>query len=656
MADPYFSDPFSPPFSPLPAQASGPPALRIEIVKRSILEMAPEGIYFRARVTGFGSEDRADRAEAYDPSFHELRYHWQVQPLEAAGFAPRPSVRLTNLAAAHNDSNTGYGKEFGHVFTAPGRYLVRCQVHNEERQEIGASLEILIRDPAEICAGPRTILLDPDGTGDPERYPRARIAADWTTAMEALESEDAPGRILVPRGARIRIEGQRLRPRLANFWLGAWGQGAAPVIEAEGDACLDLTPRFGGDTALSGLRFVGPWDSVRERGRFLTALGIRPSDMPRAVTVSDCDFSGWGLTIRAQRTEDGIESGAEGERDLNALFLHDCGIGNWGDYGLFGPENPRGIVSITACSIAQHPEAAMGGETSKSQRSNQHGPIRLARPGYFYMAASELFSRNGWSLAGGIAADQPCLRFNTSMKAGCHAIIERCAMEGGMTTLVYVRATDRTRELHPGNFVLEKSLIVGSARSVGLIATQATGVTLRNNLLIKPDAPFPSNAWRAAISADPAPEDSQQIEPNLPIRVYSNTYINWLSPPNRDEQPLRFARGLDAYPVFAEENNLSVLPAAPEEMAERLELAPVAFETLQDTWQPRYLGLRYFEHGGGALPQMDRRFATRAESVFLPYPAPGSAVIGSATGTVALDDFFSRLRPDPESRGAFEPF
>ncbi len=131
--------------------------------------------------------------------------------------------------------------------------------------------------------------------------------------------------------------------------------------------------------------------------------------------------------------------------------------------------------------------------------------------------------------------------------------------------------------------------------------------------------------------------------------------MNRLSAANRRDRPLTFAEGVDDYPVFSEENNVSLLPAAPEEMTDIPDLSPETLVTLTGVWTPRYLGVRYHDHGRGGRVAMDTRFATPEDSVTLPYPAPGSALVGTATGTVALDDLLGRIRPDPESRGALEP-
>ncbi|MEM6421057.1 MAG: PKD domain-containing protein [Pseudomonadota bacterium] len=617
-------------------------AVSLSVTRRSAFGFAPEAVFLRAGVT-HPDHPEADTQAAYDPSFHGLRYAWEF------GDPGAVSDKVVNLPAAHNDLNVGYGKEVAHVYARPGRYAVACVVHDEDGTEIGrAEMDVVVGDPEPFYGGPRTILVDPEGRGDPATYPDAAVVTGLQGALETMRASPAPVRILLKRGtvtpwaSRIGID-----RNVAGVRFGAWGSGPRPVLAAdprmEGRVLISVDPNHSGDTVFDGLAFEGPWDATTETGRQITLIeAFQTRD--RAYLMTDCTFRGSGIAVHF------VDLLPE-DRTRAALTLNNCDITGWGDYGVYaGRFTVDQHIAVIGCAIHQHPEAMMGGGGTRDGQRNQHGPLRLSGGGHAYIACSDLFSRNGWSEAGqGLGADQPCLRWNSNTAALRSAgVVDRVAMEGGFT-LVSVANVLGEEPVRGTNIVFDKCLLVGSARTRVIFDIEYTGVTVRNCLIVRPETPMVSLDW-IAVFEDFRRDDRVYLDPGWPVRLYSNTIVNRMGP----GRPLTVANGIDDFAVFSDENNVLFTPNAPGEMREAPGLAEAPLETVGGVWTARYLGVRHLDRGGGAQIEMDRRFATPAGAVRLYAPAPGSPLIGTAMGTVAADDFFGQLRGDPPDRGAIE--
>lgn len=639
--------------------AVGSGTVTIGILGRSVLEVAPDGVFFRASVRDRNVAEARNRQE-YDPSFHACTYVWSFGDPGAA------SDKVVNVPAAHNDLDCAFGKEVGHVFTRPGTYTVTCAVHGPEGFIGSAETTLSVRDPDEVFAGEATILLDPGGTGDPATYPEAIVVTTLEEARAALEAppDDGeaeaeaeapePRRLLLRRGIALDYDATLgLSDIHANLFLGTYGTGPRPVISA--GAQIDADTRFiyagrpfRGDMVVQGLDLRGPWDVIAETG--LRLIGIDMVDAalaedappnPRMAVVDDCLLSGYDLAIYLPQH---LPAGA-----ITNTHINNCLITDWAAYAVYAGDLGDGAVSITGTAMAQNPDAPSGGSQAIGV-GNSQGPLRTAKRGRIYCAASDFFSRCGWSQIEGLPADQPCLRWNTHMEPGASGHFERCAFEGGNFVVTSTHSEGGNPPRPPGNFVLEKSLVVGTATTYQLVSWETNGATFRNNLLIRPDTliPYPSIRWDAAFQMA-SPDDTPMTAPDAPLRVYSNTYVNLMGASTGAGSPLAFDNdAIETFAVFSNENNLTLLPKQPRLQREDPGLDRQEFRTVGGTWASRYRGLR---HGGG---RMMTAYATPDRSVFVFLPVAGAPSWNSAVGTVAFDDFFGRVRGALPDRGAFE--
>ncbi len=624
--------------------AAGGGTVNITLLRRSDQQMAPEAAYFRATVAGFDANDRSATSTAYDPSYHDLRYRWTVTR-QGQGFTARATVKLKNLPAAHDDTNTGYGKEFGHVFTDPGTYVISCEVRDRSGTTGSASTQITVDDPASTAAGSATIVVAKDGnfSGAPAG---ANQVTSWGAAYSALDALSGAGRILLKRGESYAIGAERVDSGFGNFYVGAWGSGSDPVLQTSGTSDgFDVLGSFTGDFVLTDVDLQGPWDSTTEAGSHPgKGIDVSASANSKYVLLNNCDLSGFSQSILSMK-------------DANALTLtalHDTVITNWADYGIFQPENSNGILIITASAIVQDENAMMGGDQMKNGISNQHGPLRIAGIGYVYVAASEFFSRNSWALQGGIANDQSCVRWNTGQDAGSHGTFERCVFEGGDGPFSTARSNSNSIPANVTNLLLDKCLVIGTATTSGLMGVQPNGVTVRNCIFLKPNRPYFAGDFNYMIDAEPAGGGSLS-SPNDPVKIYNNTFVNLLSAANTGNN-LDTLEGFAQFNSTAIANNVLAAPNWPAQQSEDPQLSFVTnMPVVGGSFDSRYLGVKYNNYGNGAQTSMDTSYATQAGILDTFEPLAGSPLIGSAAGETAIDDFYGVLRPAGASRGAVEP-
>jgi hypothetical protein len=604
------------------------------VLRRSALQTAPDAVFFRASVTYPGIAEARSSTE-YDESHHRLRYTWDFCDPGAA------SDKVVNLPTAHNDLDTAYGKEVAHIFRRPGRYRVTCRIDSPDGFVGAAELEVLVKDPNLVFAGAQTILVDPDGLGDPA-WPQAQMVRDWDTALAAAAGNGRT-RLLLRRGQRYSLFAeQRLTRRHGSVHIGAFGTGLRPELRSlSGRAMFEIRGSFDGTVTVQGLDLRGPWDAAAETGARIDGLRIDQGNR-RTVILDDCTFSGFGTGI--------LITGSRDSPDEGLFAVHDCAITNWGNYGLLASPDLRNHIAILGSAIYQHPQAMQGGQGKDGFSHNEHGPVRIAGAGHFHMDVCDLFSRTGWTRLDGVPADQSCLRWNTKALPGSSGTVSRCAMEGGLS-IVALRDENANGDRYLSNFVLEKCLLVGSASTIIGVSLQFTGQTVRNNIIIMPDVPSAAIPWQAMIvsRADVNPEG--QRDPAAPVAVYANTLIQRRSDAHHDG-PMDIERGMAEFAVFSFENNLFYTPNNTTQRGGEpgLILGGGPLETVGGVWRSRFAGLKYQPE----QPVMDDRFATPPGQLRDVVPAPGTPKADDAMGMSALDDFFGRLRGETPDRGAIE--
>ncbi len=558
--------------------------------------VAPAGVWFEAvDPQGFALETRARAGLTYDPAFHELHYTWQVTG------PPKPYEAPVNMVRPWNNMRLAHGPKVALFFPDPGGYEVRLTARDARGTVAEAAYRIDIASPETSFPGVSTLCVafDPG-----ESWAEAPAGAVRLTSFAALEKALAraagPTRLLFRRGETFELEQLRF-DTAAAYHVDAWGQGAAPVLRTafgQRSPILRLTKRAQArQFTVANLEFRGHWNPVTETGIASgSPLEWTPSRQTAHYTVWNSTFRNYGL----------IDFQVNKSVPATVLIGNST-ITSWQNFGtLFRSDMAR--LGLAGMCMAQHPEALHGGIESRAL-SNRGGPVRITKCRDAYIGCSDFFSRSGWSGLAGELADQPCLRLNTSGEPGSSFTLDRVVCEGGYHVVNMAGSNPRVPE-HPGNYVIDKALLVATAKTIGpFIANDFGGVTARNVLAIRPDVvKRHPNRWLGGMHADPDNPTAANLA--TPVALHSSTFLNLAS--GRREQKDRWTElfpGHEAFQDVTIENTL---------MADGIETAKGLFD-LSESFSGirlRYRGIRYgFRNPRGKL----ERAIGPGQSLLVPY-------------------------------------
>jgi PKD repeat protein len=625
----------TPPTTP-PVNGAGTASATI-LATRSVLQTAPERVYFEAEVEGFTTLGPST-PDGYDPRMHDLVYEWDFGDPGARFMAPERGL------PGWNDANRAFGPFVAHMFTAPGTYTVTLTVIEPETGENATTtMPFVVRDPETEFPGLNTIYVS--AAGEFGTAPEgATLMNDLRAAIQGVRG--SPKRIMLRGGETFAIP-DRIWIRLQETSMHIMGEpGAAerPVIQY--DAAID--PAFSLfshratlptiETVYAGLRFQGEWDSVTETGRETVGISIEAKALGDVV-VHDCEFNGLSQSVMEATAE-------KADQDQKSLFMSDTRVSDWRSIGQYAAGASR--YAHIGCAIVAHEDAMAGGP--KDGTHNEHGCIRY-QPSHPYKAVidgCDFFNRKGWfENHSTFRTQQSCIRWNQRSTPGSVLNMQRNSLEGGrrvFSGLAVATANGETPE-NVQNVLIDKNVFVGSHMTRNAIGIDHSGVTVRNNLMIFPDVERLNNIF------DPsgAVGLSNVVNPDAvldgPIRIYNNTAINLLSDNRRSGGLVaEFVRNKAGFSNVVVDNNIFHQPntKTPQE----------PFGPLSDTplWTPREKGYRSVEH-----PVLMTELATPDDTVRLSAPLAGSDALGAAlTGLVSTFDIYGNSRPAYPSVGALE--
>lgn len=555
---------------------------------------APVGIWFEATdIDGFDVPGGPPPGDTYDPSFHAITYVWTIKGAPLAAFdAPE------NMVPDWADANRAYGRQVAFFFPAPGTYEVDLWARDRSGNEARATHRVEVADPTATYPGDRTVCVsfDPGETwaGAPAGCQTVRTARDL---LGAVVEARKPLRVLFKRGQSYALPAIDVRNQKLGQ-IDAWETGAPPVLRPEDDrspvVTLGKRSRMEGFTA-ANLTFQGAWDATTETGRStLSPLRWSKSGTPCHHTVWNCRFSGFDhLDFEVKKDTPGT------------VLVGNSHVTNWRNFG-FLLNSPRTRFALVGTAVAQDRNALHGGRKG-GHLSNTHGPLRIADCAQVYLGACDFFSRTGWSSLAGELADQPCLRLNSNAVRGNAYNLDRIVCEGGHHPISFDAANTRLEET-PGNYLIDKALLIGTAKTIGpFVVVDLGGVTIRNLVAILPDAPRKHpNRWQGVIRTDmdnPAPDNGI-----VPFLLYGTSVVNLLSAENNRAEPWELHQGNEMFQNYTLENVL-LHDGEGDDSGIRLGDPMPGI-------RPRYQGIRY-----GFKPQTGT-FAdhvTRGESFVIPY-------------------------------------
>lgn len=455
-------------------------------VERPGVNAAPSPVFFEvANVTGCDAADPGV-GEVRDPKFHDIAYVWDFG--DAANATPDNAADL-NLPTAWKNINVGYGKRTAHVYSTPGTFAVTVTAYEPSTRRKGsATVNVTIGDPKAVFPTTRTIIFNPNSIDlTSYGYPSASVQTTWggvTSARNAVAASTA--QILIAPGVTLNNTQLCSDTSWANIRIGALDPtGAKPIIQGYTTQNNQFLIRDFNTTktecVLFGLDLRGDWDSTRQTGINNPPVSISGVSGVATHLIMNhrCKFSGFSSIGGASSINSAV---------VPYLVESETTITNWQDYGTFGPDTYNAHGAFIACSIHQDVNALSGGAKDLGFY-NQHGPLRVAEADSVVIDACSLYSRNGWSPAGGgqagelepyvTCAIQPALRLNTdSFVAGFRAVVTRIVCEGGIGLEEQGGAAVDT----PGNYLFDKWVQIVESRTQETIEIRHSGVTMRNGL------------------------------------------------------------------------------------------------------------------------------------------------------------------------------
>ncbi|MEM1371535.1 MAG: hypothetical protein AAGG72_04815, partial [Pseudomonadota bacterium] len=508
------------------AQGAAIGTLSVSIPRRMQNSLGKEAVFFRATAAVAGITTATISSSTYDESASELIYNWTVS--KSGGYT-NTSSKVVNTAAVWNDMTRMYSREPCHVFTEAGTYTVSCMCYRESDGAFVGSANTNVTVGAASFAGTNTILVNAAGQGDPA-YPGATVV---TTLDAGIAAMSGVSRVLLKRGETFTGASRNISG--SYFHIGAYGTGARPSINSSGlngPRQFRITSNFTGDFILDGVEMYGGWNPDTETGNQAELIELQGGPNSPNVLITDC--------ILRNGFSNFIYGGTANTGNNPLIAIHDTEIRDWLQYGMFiGKHNNDQWVGILGVRSTQSEQAMMGGfdkdDIAPGAPGNQHGPLRFAEGGHFYLDVLDFYSRNGWAAGSAVAPPagmQACIRFHTSPNREGHGkrssgMVTRAAFEGGSAAINVGDSGGGNQSANTGyGLIIDKCIHAGTADTRQHLQITAAGVTIRNFFGHVPTQ-YLDNASRSfrtpILRGSPA---GVFPDASWPFHIYNNTFIN----------------------------------------------------------------------------------------------------------------------------------
>ena len=187
--------------------------------------VAPLSVFFDATAT---------KATATTRPFHDLEYRWEFG--DPAGGA----TWNAGSGSGANSRNFATGAVAAHVFEAPGTYTVAV-LATDGTNTAHSCTQIVVQDPDAVFAGANTVCIGANslpeaGTGGCPAGATTVQRADFVTVIQSYALTGK--RVLFKRGDTFTAASTANLTRTGPGIIGAFGTGAAPVVQMTGDATI----------------------------------------------------------------------------------------------------------------------------------------------------------------------------------------------------------------------------------------------------------------------------------------------------------------------------------------------------------------------------------------------------------------------------------
>lgn len=565
---------------------------------------APLGVFFEAVASGPGITDPV----------RDVYYVWNFGD---------PGAVFPNLTAEAKhgaDANHATGPTAAHVYAAGGSFapsVTAYWLHNGTLKSVtGAADPVSVTGGDAFFAAADTVVcsLVGDFTGAPAGATQVTTTADLVTAV-GQRSQSAAIRIMLRGGETYLFDAvELLSSAIDVVRIEGFGAGR-PVLRR-----INSAASFGtgfitranncDDFGLSGLEFSGGYDPV-------TATLAANEDRATAVH----GFNVKHITMWDVKTR-GLDSSLYSEDPVITGGTRIIGGCDWGDWLNYGALCGGHYMAFVGNRIKQNPATLLGGD-GKQYAANpmyaDHGPLRIFNntsyaTSYQLYSKNELYSRSGWSGYGATQAVQPCIRAIMTNPSNSFLVITQNTVEGGFIPIQADELGSFDQQSAVG--LIEANYIKGDEQSDRAIQSTHVGLTVRNNIMVKPDLPEEHVGFTSFFRYK-YPGGAAMASPPLTV-IEHNTVVN-------EQSAANIAAGNVA--IFEQGG---VGDPAPVQVTNNILKADNA-------------------SNGGGLTDYDP-----LDPAQLYRPLAGSAAIGAVSGARPVADFDGVLRAEPTEVGALE--
>lgn len=606
---------------------------------RTVLQCAPDSVRFLVDLSAATFDAVGPTgSEVWDARLHDLIYLWDFGDAGNWG-AP------VNVLSDWKARTTAKGPFVAHMFRTAGTYSVSLTVYEPSTGKLSTtSTSIVVADPDTVYAGAKTLCINPTGdndfTGKPIGATEANAdiittdAAPWTTLKSATEVR----RVLLKRGGTYTVHLVFDGGDYGGLLFGAYGFGPDPVI----NSVLDNRVLYGNDPGFPAANKDFRVEYWNLQGNFnptaqlantvdttVHTLGLSRFDVPLDYMLHSVSTSGTSRSVSyMQQADDSLKTN---------FHADNCTMTNFGgQYPMFfsPQEHMEGSVSFTGCRIAQNPDAV----DDPSVRAN----IRINHAQNVHLRGCDLFS---------VDSSQPCIKLiETPSADGTLINVHSCSFEGGLMPISFSNNTTQAFDLRTTahNMIVDGVIAVGAHKTRGIVICDATGLTLRNSLLIQPGM---AKSGGSGIQSFLYMEDDfinpiPQVVLDTPVRMYNNTLVNYrITMGNGGSDPLTIddrSAYSGGFTNVMESNNVVHQPNADTPVTT---FAPLSTTQI---FTPRNKGKMSPSFG------LDAQYASPSNSVQTNQPESGSVAINAATtGDVAYQDITGANRATTVTKGAW---
>ncbi|MBI5891275.1 MAG: PKD domain-containing protein [Nitrosomonadales bacterium] len=207
--------------------STGSTAISLSNSPSRLTGVAPLSVFFDASGT---------TAKTTKRPFHDLEYRWDFgDPL---GSPVRGTTWKTGSRSGISNRNIATGPEAAHVFETPGEYIVALTVTDGRNTATNNCAIITVQDPGIVFSGTNTICVAaasmPEAGTD--GCPAGAVTAMQPSFSIAVNTYAHTGkRVLFRRGDTFAAASSGLLTHTGPGILGAFGAGAAPVVQMTGN-------------------------------------------------------------------------------------------------------------------------------------------------------------------------------------------------------------------------------------------------------------------------------------------------------------------------------------------------------------------------------------------------------------------------------------